>query len=176
MKKLIAMLLLLVMLTSFVACGDDNDGVPEGMKNVAVENAAFYLYVPELWLSQSQGGVSGALSPKGNANVIATAYLPDVGYLDAQDYWTKKCMEEYPQVFAKFDLIEEECAAATLGGINAYQAVFTHEMGGQTYKQMQVIAMDSAMIYTVQYTALMGDAYDEWKSDVSGICANFTLR
>ena len=175
MKKLIAILLLLLLVISLVACGGDNDGVPEGMKDVAVENATFFLYVPELWLSQSQGGVSGALSPKGNANVIATTYLPDT-YQTPESYWTEKCLTQYTAALTEFTVIEAECAQATLGGMNAQKYVFTHKMGDQLYKQMQLIAVDGGMIYTVQYTALAGEAYDEWKTDVDSICANFTLR
>ena len=177
MKKLIAILLLLVLVTSLAACGSDNDGVPEGMKNVAVENARFLLYVPELWLAQSQGGVSGALSPRGNANVIATAHLPDT-YQSAESYWTEKCFPAYTAELTEFTLIQEECKETTLGGINARQYVFTHKSSGQTYKQLQVIAVDGAMVYVVQYTAVAGEAYDEWiaSGDVASIVANFTLR
>ena len=175
MKKLIAILLLLVLVTSLAACGEDTDGAPEDMKNVAVENAKFYLYVPDLWLSQSQGGVSGALSPKGNANVIATVYLPDT-YQTPKTYWEEKCLNEYTAVLTEFTVIESECGETTLGGVNAYKYVFTHKMGDQIYKQMQVIAVDSAMVYTVQYTAVQGEAYDEWLADAQTICANFTLR
>ena len=175
MKRLIAILLLLVLVTSFAACGSKNDGTPEGMKNVAVENAAFYLYVPEEWLSQSQGGVSGAVSPRNNANVIATSYLPD-SYLSVQGYWEEKCLNEYAAALTEFTVIEGECKETSLGGVNAYQYVFTHKMGDQTYKQMQVITMDGGMIYTVQYTAVAGEDFDEWLDAVQGICANFTLR
>ena len=175
MKKLIAILLLLVLVTSFVACSDKNDGTPEGMKNVAVENAAFYLYVPETWLSQSQGGVSGAVSPRNNANVIATTYLPD-SYLSVKGYWEEKCLNEYAAALTDFTVIEGECKETTLGGVNAYQYVFTHKMGDIVYKQMQVITVDGGMVYTVQYTAVAGDAYDEWLADAQSICANFTLR
>ena len=174
MKKLLAILLLLVLVASLAACGED-DGVPEGMKNVAVENAKFYLYVPELWLAQSQGGVSGALSPKGNANVIATAYLPDT-YQTPKSYWEEKCLKEYTAVLAEFTVIEAECKETTLGGVNAHKYVFTHKIGEQVYKQMQVIAVDGAMVYTVQYTAPEGEAYNEWLADAEIICANFTLR
>ena len=177
MKKLIAILLLLVLVTSLAACGKNDDGVPEGMKDVAVENAAFYLYVPELWLSQSQGGISGAMSPRGNANIIATVYLPETGYLDAQEYWTKKCLADYTAEFSEFTVIEAECKATTLGGMNAYQAVFTRKSAGQTYQQLQVIALQGGMIYTVQYTAVAGEAYNEWitNGDVANVIANFTL-
>ncbi len=175
MKKLIAILLLLVLATSLIACGDKNDGTPEGMKNVAVENASFYLYVPEAWLSQSQGGVSGAVSPRNNANVIATSYLPDT-YLSVQSYWEEKCLNEYAAALTEFTVVTEECKETTLGGVNAYQYVFTHKMGDQIYKQMQVITVNGGMVYTVQYTAVAGEAYDEWLTDVQSICANFTLR
>ena len=62
-----------------------------------------------------------------------------------------------------------------MGGMNAYQIVFTHKMGNDTYKQLQVIAVDKNMVYTLQYTAKLAD-FDSNLEDVDGIRANFQLR
>ena len=173
MKKLVAILLLLVLVTSFVACAE-NDGTPEGMYDVATENATFFLYVPENWLTQSQGGVCGAMSPLGDANVIATTYLADTYYTPVT-FWDTKCKTEYATIFTEFTVVDAECAATTLGGMNAHKYVFTAKLGGVAYKYMQVIAVDSNMVYTLQYTAPI-DSYATNLEDVEAIRANFTLR
>ena len=173
MKRLIAILLLSVLALSLVACGGE-DGVPEGMKNAATENAKFYLYVPESWFEQTEGGVCGALSPLGNANVIATTYLADA-YYTPKSFWEEKCKKDFEAVLSELAVIEADCKETTMGGMNAYQVVFTHKMGNDTYKQLQVIAVDKNMVYTVQYTAKLAD-YDSNLEDVEMIRANFQLR
>ena len=173
MKRWIALLLLLVLATSLVACGGE-DGVPDGMKNAATENAKFYLYVPESWFEQTDGGVCGALSPLGEANVIVTTYLSDT-YYSPKSFWEEKCQKDYDAVLSDLALVEVDCKDTTMGGMNAYQVVFTHKMGNETYKQLQVFAVDSNMIYTLQYTAKLAD-YDTNIEDVEMIRANFTLR
>ena len=172
MKRLIAFLLLLVLAVSMVACGED--GVPDGMKNAASENAQFYLYVPESWFEQTDGGVCGALSPLGEANVIVTTYLADT-YYTPKTFWEEKCQKDYAAVLSELAVVEAECKETTMGGMNAYQVVFTHKMGNDTYKQLQVIAVASNMVYTLQYTAKLAD-YDTNTEDVESIRANFTLR
>ncbi len=178
MKRLIAILLLSVLAISLVACGDD--GVPEGMKNVATENAKFYFYVPETWLEQTEGGVCGALAPLGSAedtfraNVIVTTYLADT-YYTPKSFWEEKCKKDYQAVLSELAVVEGDCKDTTMGGMNAYQVVFTHKMGNDTYKQLQVIAVDQNMVYTLQYTAKLAD-YDANLTDVESIRANFQLR
>ena len=173
MKKLIAILLLLVLLTALVACGGE-DGVPDGMKNAATENAKYFLYVPESWFEQNDGGVCGALSPLGEANVIVTTYLADT-YYTPKTFWEEKCQKDYAAVLSELAVIEAECKVTTMGGMDAYQVVFTHKMGNDTYKQLQVITVDSNMVYTLQYTAKLAD-YDTNLEDVESIRANFQLR
>ena len=173
MKRLIAVLLLLVLAASMVACGGE-DGVPDGMKNAATETAKYYLYVPESWFEQTEGGVCGALSPLGEANVIVTTYLADT-YYTPKTFWEEKCQKDYAAVLDELTVVESACKDTTMGGMNAYQVVFTHKMGNDTYKQMQVIAVDSNMVYTLQYTAKLAD-YDTNIEDVESIRANFVLR
>ena len=173
MKRLIAILLLSVLALSLVACGGE-DGVPEGMKNAATENAKYYLYVPESWFEQNEGGICGALSPLGNANVVVTTYLADT-YYTPKSCWEEKCKKDFEAVLSELAVIEADCKETTMGGMNAYQIVFTHKMGNDTYKQMQVIAVDKNMVYTLQYTAKSAD-YDSNLEDVEMIRANFQLR
>ena len=173
MKRLIAVLLLLVLATALVACGGE-DGVPDGMKNAATENAKYYLYVPESWFEQTDGGVCGALSPLGEANVIVTTYLADT-YYTPKTFWEEKCQKDYVAVLSELAVVENECKETTMGGMNAYQVVFSHKMGTDTYKQMQVIAVDNNMVYTLQYTAKIAD-YATNLEDVESIRANFQLR
>ena len=120
------------------------------------------------------GGVCGALSPLGEANVIVTTYLADT-YYTPKTFWEEKCQKDYAAVLSEFTVLESTCKETTMGGMNAYQVVFTHKMGNDTYKQLQVIAVASNMVYTLQYTAKLAD-YDTNIEDVESIRANFALR
>lgn len=173
MKRLIAILLLLVLAASCVACGGE-DGVPDGMKNAATENAKYELYVPESWFEQNDGGICGALAPLGNANVIVTTYLADT-YYTPKSFWEEKCKKDFEAVLKELAVVENETKETTMGGMNAYQVVFTHKIGNDTYKQLQVIAVDQNMVYTLQYTAKIADFATNLE-DVESIRANFRLR
>ena len=85
------------------------------------------------------------------------------------------CQKDYAAVLDELTVVESACKDTTMGGMNAYQVVFTHKMGNDIYKQMQVIAVDSNMVYTLQYTAKLAD-YDTNIEDVESIRANFALR
>ena len=179
MKKIIAVLLLLILTVGLVACSED--GVPQGMKDVATANAKFHLYVPESWVSQSEGGICGATSPGGErSNVIVTNYLADqscldaAGYPSAAIYWANKCLPEYQATFADLVIVTDG-EDTTLGGRNAKKYVYTATLGGNSYKFMQVITADSSYVYTLTYTSLP-EHYDTYVADVENICAEFLFK
>lgn len=172
-KTLLALLLALLAALSLVGCADD--GVPAGMKNVAPETAMFYLYVPEAWVSQPEGGIAGALSPMAEGcNVNATTYLLDE-VMDVPTYWAEKCMPEYEATFADLVLDETLCVESTLGGVNARTYVFSASLGGNPYRFRQVIAVLDNVVYTLTYTA-PAEHFDKYAEDVDNICANFVFR
>ena len=172
MKRILALLLLLVMSVGLVACSDD--GVPQGMKDVATENARFHLFVPEAWVSQTEGGICGATSPGGErSNVIVTAYLADKAYTPAT-YWSDKCLPEYQATFAEIEILTDG-EDTTLGGRNAKRYVYTAKLGGNSYKFMQVITADTYYVYTLTYTSIP-EHYDTYKPDVDSICTEFLFK
>ncbi|MBE6554933.1 MAG: DUF1795 domain-containing protein [Ruminococcaceae bacterium] len=174
MKKLVCMLLAAVLLCCFVSC--NKDGTPEGMKNVAVESASFYLYVPEAWIPTSTSGISGAkvFESGDTSNVTATACYPDEIFTPTT-YWEQKCLPEYRKVFSDIAMIEDQCGDTTLGGRDAKRYVFTYTLGEVQYEIMQVIAVYDVMVYTLTYTA-EGTKYQSHLEDVNSIVANFTFR
>ena len=172
-KTTVALLLALVALLSFVGCADD--AVPDGMKNVAPDTAMFYLYVPESWISQSESGIAGAVSPLAEGcNVNVTVYLLDE-YIDIPKYFAERCMPEYEATFTNLVLDDTLCVEGTLGGVDARTYVFSASLGGEDYRFRQVIAMLDNVVYTLTYTA-PAEHYDTYTEDVDQICANFVFR
>lgn len=159
MKKLLtaltAIVLLLALTASLVSCSGD-DPTPEGMKNVATEKAQalFDLYVPELWIAQTESGISGArVSNTDTSNVTVTVYFPDEE-LTPESYWQGFCLPQYTSgVLADFKTVDADCKDTTLGGKNAKQYVFVYKMGDVYYQAMQIITVHGGMVFTMTYTA-----------------------
>ncbi len=175
-KSLSLLLVLLTLCCSLVACSAD--AAPDGMQNVAIENAQFNLYVPQgSWLSTSSSGISGARVSSGEdlSNVTVTVYYPDTPQ-SVTDYWNNRCLPEYRTYFKDFTLIEDKCGDATLGGMDAKRYVYEAKLEADvTYRFMQVITVKDLMVYTFTYTA-KADLYDSHLADVDSIVAEFTFR
>lgn len=173
LKTTLALCLALIALLALVGCS--KDGVPDGMKNVAPDTAMFYLYVPQAWVSQSESGIAGAVSPMAEGcNVNATTYLLDE-YMDIPTYFAERCMPEYEATFTGFVLDETLSVKTTLGGVDAQSYVFSATLGGNEYRFRQVIAILDNVVYTLTYTAPVAH-YDTYAEDVDQICANFVFR
>ena len=71
MKKSLISLISLFFALTLVLTGCSKDGAPDGYKNVANENDAFYFYVPTTWVSNTSGG-KGASSLR--AGVVFSAF------------------------------------------------------------------------------------------------------
>ena len=182
MKKVLirtlSVLLLAVLALSAVSCAK-SDGTPDGMQCVSIPDATFALYVPEGWVSQVSGGVSGArVSNTDTSNVTVTLYVPDE-VVDAENYWQNYCLPEYTPAEGHIGLpaftVVEEGADTTLGGANAKKYVFTFEMDGVKYQLMQIIAVEDSIVYTLQYHATEG-AYANHTEEVEDIRSAFRFR
>lgn len=182
MKKLLtalmALLLLLALTVSLASCSND-DPTPEGMKNVATEKAQalFDLYVPELWLAQTESGVSGArVSNTDTSNVTVTVYFPDEESITPEGYWEDFCLPQYQNgVLKDFALVEADCKDTTLGGKNAKQYVFVYAMGDVRYEVMQIITVHGGLVFTMTYTAEETN-YAANLEDVEWVRSEFVLK
>ena len=175
MKKLLALLLLSVTLITLCACSNESD-VPDGMKNVAAENAPFSLYVPSTWIEQTESGVSGAsFSNDDTSNVTVLAYQPGEVMTPAE-YWEKVALPEYQNgVLKDLLILDNLCGDEVLGGLNAKKYVYSFTLGTKTYRQMQLITLKSDRIYIMTYTAT-AENFDKHLEEVESIRANFKFR
>ncbi|MBQ9801606.1 MAG: hypothetical protein IJW51_00860 [Clostridia bacterium] len=173
MKKLFAVLLLAACLLATTACAN-TDRTPDGMQNVALESANYYLYVPETWIPTSYN-VSGAKAHTADnaPNVLATVYYPEE-QLTPETYWQNKCLSEYSAVFANFTVIEEG-TDATLGGKDAKKYQFSYTFGDTLYQCMQVIAVYDFNVYVITYTAVSTE-YATYAADADKAVAHFTFK
>ena len=173
MKKLLVALLLFACLVATVGCAN-TDGTPDGMQNVALESAAYNLYVPESWVANAYN-VSGATATAAeNApNVIVTVHYPEQT-VTPDSYWSDYCVPEHTAVLPSFTIIEEG-TAVTLGGKNAKSYTFSYAFGDTLYQCRQVVTVFDFKVYVLTYTAV-STAYDTYAADVDSIVASFTFK
>ena len=83
MKRSLISLICLMASLVLVLSGCSADGAPDGYKNVANENDAFYFYVPTTWVSNTSGGTASAYySSDDFSNVSFTCMVIDPGVTD----------------------------------------------------------------------------------------------
>lgn len=176
MKKILAAVLLLCTLLAFAACAN-KDQTPDGMKDAAIENADYHLYVPEVWIESNTLGLSGAhvgaADQAYSPNVIVTVYYPDTT-MDVATYFTTVVKPQLELTLDALTMVTEG-TAATLGGKNAWIYTYTYTLGGTAYKQMQVIAANGYRMYTLTYTAT-ANLYDAYIAEVDSVVAAFTFK
>ena len=165
------LLLVLLLALSAVACSDTE--VPDGMQLVSGEEEKFDLFVPAMW-TPMQNPPGAYVSSADRSNVTVTSHFPDT-VMSASEYWTQKCLPEYTNVLENFSVVEERCEDTTLGGRDAKLYVFVYTISDTAYESMQIITVQSDIIYTLTYTATSA-AFEDHLDDVESIRAEFRFR
>ena len=104
MKKIISMMLVLaVLMLAFCACGEENTGVPDGMKLVENDKNTYKLFVPENWVVNVSDGVSGAYVANDNSNVSLMIMMYSKEYQGLESF----CQKYYKDMEATFKNVSE---------------------------------------------------------------------
>ena len=90
---------------------------------------------------------------------------------EGKNKWTEA---KYQKTFEEFALCGEP-EATKLGGKDAMAYTYTYRLGGVAYKSRQVIAVYSAALYSMTYTALP-ENFDAHLSDVNQMIDAFEFR
>ena len=174
LTRILTVLLLMALAVTAISCSDD--GIPDDMYNVAIDNAEFDLFVPKNWISQKDSGISGArVSNMDTSNVTVTVYLPD-REMTVEEYWNDFCLPSYQNgVLKDLSVIGEQCGDTVLGGKNAKKYVFVCTLDGKSMEYMQIIAEKGGKLYTLTYTAESAN-YSTHLETVESIRQNFRFR
>ena len=193
--RLLACLLCFVTLFMLASCAiQTEDGVPEGMLSATCVDAKYRLYVPTHWTPQTSYGVSGAYRTFSNQSTVSVSYYPMNDVLlgqmkedlaasgkDPQDstariqwFAEKQCQESVRArtLNGEITLVEEDCIATELGGLNAYQYHYTALINGNTVHFLQRITRRFGNFYVFTFTAT-ADMYEMCLSDVNTILDYF---
>ena len=171
MKKILSVVLILCIMLSLVACSND-DTTPEGMKNVAGENDAYYLYVPQSWSENKNGVVGAKYSNTDTSNISVTAYGGSE-YSTVEEYWTD-FKEKIPTISTEFEAVKEN-EPKVIGGKNAAQYVFKMTVGEVKYQVQQIFVSYSNIMYVITYTATE-EKFDSHAEDVQKIIDEFKFK
>ncbi len=169
-------MLILCVVLSFVACGGDEE-TPDGMKNIAGENDAYYFYVPQSWV-QNQFGVGAYYSTIDPSNVSVAAYSGE-SYTDSNQY-IEALVKGMDGISENFTMVSEK-EAKVIGGRNAVQYVYTFTTDGVDYKVMQIFVGYSNIMYVITYTAFYSEneaenRYEFHLADVQKMLDTFKFK
>ena len=171
MKKILSFILVLCMALTFVACKSD-DQTPDGMKNVAGENDAYFLYVPQSWITNNNGVTGAYYSAVDRANVSITAYSGDE-YASSDEYW-EDFKKNVDSISTEFEVVKEK-EAKTVSGRNAVQYVYKMTVSGEKYQIQQIFMNYSNIMYVITYTAAE-DRFEAHAEEVKQIRDQFRFK
>ena len=170
-----ALLLLLVLSLSTIACQSGVD-VPDGMQLCSQDHLEYYFFVPTNWVDNTVSGSTSAYYSSGDdrVSVLVSSYLPEEA-LDVAGYWDL-CEKDYKSALANYTLLSPADGTVTqVGGLDAYEFVFTGELSGVAYKYSQTIFVSGGRFYTITYTAVP-DSYELHLEELALMKTHFTFR
>ncbi|MBO5702543.1 MAG: hypothetical protein J6S71_08895 [Clostridia bacterium] len=185
MKRSLISLICLMASLVLILSGCSKDGAPDGYKNVANENDAFYFYVPTTWVSNTSGGTASAYySSDDYSNVSFTCMVIDPGKTDTLETYKTTALEEFAAVLPEFKEIAREEKLDENGVkvpdpviADKETLVFEYEckLGEDHYKYMQAVTMKDNFFYIFTYTSL-ADNYDKHTAEIENIISNIKFK
>ena len=185
MKRSLISLICLMASLVLILSGCSKDGAPDGYKNVANENDAFYFYVPTTWVSNTSGGTASAYySSDDYSNVSFTCMVIDPGVTDTLETYKTTALAEFAAILPEFKEIARE-EKLDENGVKVPDPiiedkgtlVFEYEckLGEDNYKYMQAVTMKDNFFYIFTYTSL-ADNYDKHLTEIEAIIANIKFK
>ncbi len=164
MKKIISFALCFVILAlggcSSTSSSNEIDA-PEGYIGVSNDAVHFGVCYPQSWICDRNDGIisfspAGDSSSKASISVHESAAMTEA--VSPSDYWNKS-KEELEKSGNRCNFLESK--EIKLGGVDACQAVYGMEVGGNTYKVTQIFAykyIDSShRMFTITFTGTEDD-------------------
>ena len=185
MKKSLISLISLLFALTLVLTGCSQDGAPDGYKNVANENDAFYFYVPTTWVSNTSGGTASAYySSDDYSNVSYTCMVIDPGKTDTLETYKATALEEFAVILPEFkELAREEKLDENGVSIpdpkiaDKETLIFEYEckLGDDHYRYLQAVTMKDSFFYIFTYTSL-AENFDKHADAIDSIISNIKFK
>ncbi len=176
MKRMLATCLLLLMLcTCFVACGDD---IPQynGYKMIAnTDVVEYYFYVPESWdVDEQTGSTRAHVSSSDLTNVSMTTFAVPAGVADLATYCANY---EADLLTLGTPAYTKQRTPRVFGGVEALEYEYTMQIAGSAspYYFMQIFCFRDGLAHVFTYTAASAEKYQEHAETVTSIVASFAF-
>ncbi len=170
LKKIAALLLVLVMCIAVVSCSKDK--TPDGMYLVSIDGEPFKLYVHDAWTSNKSSGISGAfLSGAENIAVSARYYTPENSEQTLDEY-VSECIEAYTKGLSQMNVTEQ--SPALLGGEDARQMKYTAVNGDTSFTFLQYITKYNGDFIVLTFRAPT-EVYTSYETQFSEVKEEFVL-
>jgi hypothetical protein len=173
MKKIVALLLLLVMLVGTVACAEEVE-TPTGFQIASVADAPFYLYVPNTWTSNASSGISSAYCAT-EKRVLVSAFAKEDEEGISLEQYTAKTLESFQRTLENFDLVTRKLEETVLGSYAAYCFDYKATSGSKPTTFRTYVSEYADGFAVLTYSAET-DAFETFEADFAEIVAKFTFK
>ena len=172
MKKIIALLLLLVMALGMVSCGDEVEP-PSGFQIASVESAPFYLYVPNTWTSNASSGISSAYCAT-ESRVLVSAFSKENKEKISLEQYTAKTLESFQRTLEGFTLTTK-LGEAVLGSYAAYYFGYEAISGDKPMEFLTYVSEYADGFAVLTYSAEKA-VFETYEADFAEIISKFTFK
>ena len=108
MKKITAIILILIICLSMASCSGESGTAPDGMHKASLDNEPFELYVPKSWTVNTASGISGAYySPIDKITVSARYHALEDPEQSLEDY-VSFCILSYANTLDSYETVKNE--------------------------------------------------------------------
>ena len=177
-KKISALILVLLLSLGLAACSQQDPDAPEDMHSVTLKGEPFILYVPVSWTANTASGVSGAYASSSQKIMVtarASALEAAVEATEAEAYLTAyltDCAETYATVLPSFEKVK--IAKTALAAQTAARLDFTF-----LENEVEMSCFQIAVLYKSDLISLCGycptDVLESNQEDFDKIIASFVL-
>ncbi len=173
MKKIIAVLLLLVMAFGVVSCGNEVEP-PSGFQLASVDNAPFYLYVPNTWTSNASSGISSAYCST-TGSVLVSAFSQEEDDDISLQLYTARTLESFQRTLEDFVLETKNLEETTLASYAAYCFDYTATSAKKVMRFRTYVSEYADGFAVLTYSAEK-DIFETYEADFNEIVAKFTFK
>ena len=172
MKKIIAILLVLLMMLSVTACGKQDPDAPDNMKSATVAGEPFRLYVPTNWSENTVSGISSAYLSAEEKIMVTARYISPEDSAMTLDGYMDYCSEQYAKSFKGFEI--KERTAALLGGANALRLSYKIIENDKEMTCFQITALHGGDLVSLSGYC-PAERYETFAPDFDLIISSFVL-
>jgi hypothetical protein len=152
---------------------NQDDGIPEGYKQVSDDSVAYRFFAPLDWSVNSTDSIDSVYySPSDPSMVMISFYAPDSEQADIDTYWAS-VEEQYKSLYTDYTPVSS--GNTVLGKRTAIQHTFTAKIGGVEYKMMQIITGYGKHYYTMTYMS-SPENFDLHLEEVNKMAEVFLFR